>query len=371
METPAQGVAGYYIWEIPGRPLAVHLHLDVVDGLLSALLRGFGTLPKRGAEVGGILLGSIDPSDAASNAPGDPTIIRIEDFELVPCDYKRGPSYLFTDEDRPGFEAACARWRLGLARPAHAVGYFRSDTRDAMALGPEDIELMDRHFPEPSSVALLIKPFISKSSVGGFFFRDAGAFPSATPLEFPFRRSELADDEDSPAIAHADSEPGAAEPASIAVAASPDSEAHPTIESQTDRSKDGRTPLGSRRLGTWAWIPMSFIFLLLGVLLGFQAALTMGTARLGAEDVSLSLSATKAGDNLSVKWNGRAPAVRMSPRGVLEIEDGAFKKSVDLDAPQLLNGSVLYRNTSNSVRFRLVVNPNARTNVAETFEWHQ
>jgi len=362
METPAQGVAGYYIWEIPGKPLAVHLHLDVIDGLLSALLRGFGTLPKRGAEVGGILLGSIDP--------GDPAIVRVEDFEVVPCEYRRGPSYLFTDEDRSNFETAYGRWKPDPSRQAYAVGYFRSDTRDAPAFGAEDVHLMDRFFPAPYNVALLIKPFVSKASVAGFFFREAGAFPAATPLEFPFRGRELADEEDPRAVAAAASESGASMPR-LSTAAPPHSGREPySTERYRDRAKADRRPLVSRRLVTWAWIPMSFIFLLLGVLLGFQAELTMAS-RPGTQDFSLSLSATKTGDNLSVKWNGRAPVVRIAPRGALDIEDGAFKKSVDLDAAQLLNGSVLYRNTSNSVRFRLVVYPNPRTNVVETFEWHQ
>ena len=78
METRTQDVPGYYVWEAPGKSLLVHLQLDVIDGLLSDVMRGFGAVPKRGAEVGGLLLGSIER--------GEQTIVRIEDFEPVECD---------------------------------------------------------------------------------------------------------------------------------------------------------------------------------------------------------------------------------------------------------------------------------------------
>src|ERR1700722_16917487 len=103
METTTQDASAYYVWEAAGKAFQVHIHLDVIDALLSEIMRGFGAVPKRGAEVGGVLLGSIDR--------GDVTVVRIEDFEAVPCGYTRGPSYLLSAEERTTFENACARWR--------------------------------------------------------------------------------------------------------------------------------------------------------------------------------------------------------------------------------------------------------------------
>src|ERR1700680_1342973 len=104
--------SGYYVWEVPGKPVVVHLHLDVVDRILAEVMRGFGAVPKRGAEVGGVLLGTIEN--------GDPSIVRIEDFESVECAYRRGPSYLFADEEQDIFEEACERWRPSPSRPNYA-----------------------------------------------------------------------------------------------------------------------------------------------------------------------------------------------------------------------------------------------------------
>ncbi len=75
----------YYVWEAPDQAAIVHLHLDVVDRMLSEVMRGFGAVPKRGAEVGGLLIGTVEPGEGDA-----PALIRIEDFEQVPCEYRVG-----------------------------------------------------------------------------------------------------------------------------------------------------------------------------------------------------------------------------------------------------------------------------------------
>ena len=59
MEPETQAVPGYFVWQVPGQPVAVHLSIDVVDRMGADILRGFGLVPKRGAEVGGILIGTV------------------------------------------------------------------------------------------------------------------------------------------------------------------------------------------------------------------------------------------------------------------------------------------------------------------------
>ena len=363
--------ADYYVWEVPGKPLTVHLHLEVVDRMASEVMRGFGAVPKRGAEVGGVLIGSIEP--------GEPSIVRIEDFEPIECDYKRGPSYLFSADDQAAFDDACVRWRREDSPQAYAVGYFRSHTRDGMAMSPEDIELMDRCFPEPLQVALLIKPFATKASPAGFFFREDGVFQETTPLEFPFRRRELSGEEAPPHRSLMERRPRSRD---LPGMVSPDSEA-PEVKMGEEEYGDAESvpqpehayattaPAKSRLRSAWVWIPLSFIFLLLGLLLGFQAALTMGSrvSAGGAPDYALSLAVTKSDDNLSVKWDRQAAPIRTALRGVIEIQDGSQTISRDLDAAQLQNGNMIYRNSSNAVRFRLIVFPSSRISVTETIDW--
>ena len=370
METRTQDPAGYYVWEVPGQSVVVHLRLDVVDRLAAEVMRGFGSVPKRGAEVGGFLIGTI--------RPGVPAIVRIDDFEPVVCEYRRGPSYQFTEEDGVALEDGWKRLQPSASPSAYAVGYFRSHTRDGFTLAPEDLELLDRLFPGPAQVALLIKPYASKVSVGGFFVREHGEFPEATPLEFPLRRRELLGEEPAPrrSLAEGRWEGRGERSARAAVAApketpgaalgfaSPDGAPIPDTEPVPGRS---RMPRG------WVWLPLIFLFLLLGGALGYQLALSVG-ARAGAiaaQDLSLSLSVKKSGENLRLSWSRLSPAVRSAQRGLLEIDDGGYTRPVTLDAAQLQNGSLIYRSVSNSVRFRMTVFPQARLSVVETLEWKQ
>ncbi|HTB10145.1 MAG TPA: hypothetical protein VK752_01165 [Bryobacteraceae bacterium] len=361
MDPSIQAEPGYYVWELPGKPIVVHLNLDVVDRLSAEIMRGFGLVPKRGAEVGGVLLGTIEQ--------GAQTVVRVEDFEAVACDYKRGPSYLLTADDGAAFDDACMRWLPDSEHPAHAVGYFRSHTRENMSLGPEDIDLMENYFPSPSHISLLVKPFATKVSVASFFFREDGLFQSAPPLEFPFRRRELAGEEAPPRRSMLERAPRRREPrAAEQIVAAPAEEM-----TATPPEYPYTPPPKAKGRAGWVWIPLSFVFLLLGVVLGFQAALTMGSraASSGAAEYSLGLTVTREGANLSVKWDRDAPAVKAAQRGLLEIEDGGFTKPVDLDPAQLSNGSILFTNSTGTVRFRLIVYPQAGLSVTQIKEWKE
>ena len=61
----------------------------------------------------------------------------------------------------------------------------------------------------------------------------------------------------------------------------------------------------------WFWIPLSFIFLLLGVVMGFQIALTYRNQQprsTAADPYALELTVVQFGENLHLKWNTEAAA---------------------------------------------------------------
>ena len=112
--------------------------------------------------------------------------------------------------------------------------------------------------------------------------------------------------------------------------------------------------------------------IILGVLLGFQAALSLQKKPTGdpsLDPYSLALSVAKSGDSLNIRWDRLAPAIRGAQRGVLQITDGAYHKQLDLDPSQLQIGSVIYRRVSGSVSFRLEVFTRDRTSLVETWEY--
>lgn len=360
MEPAIQAIPGYFVWQAPGQSVVIHLNIPVVDRMSADILRGFAAVPKRGAEVGGILIGTMHSGKA--------TTVRIEDFEAIPCTYSRGPSYLLTDPERTLFNEICQR------RSAEIVGYYRSHTRDGLALQPEDIELLNQSLPS-IPIALLVKPFATKPSVGGFFVRENGAFPGTTPLEFPFRRWEMMGEEPPrrpmQEKKHKDREqdpvtspkPGAEQPAAASDPYYRIFSAEPA-EPGKQRQDDPSAPKSRAAM----WMVASFVFLLLGVLLGYEASRITGPQR-GAADFALSLAVERTGENLTVRWNPDARAVRAASDGVLEIEDGGDTKRVELDHANLSSGSMVYRNASNKVRFRLIVNLAAGLSVTESLGW--
>jgi hypothetical protein len=366
MEPAAQAVPGYFVWQVPGRPVVIHLRLDVVDRMSVDILRGFGAVPKRGAEVGGILVGTITPGNPA----GDASTVRIEDFEAVPCKYVRGPSYLLTEYERMLFDEVCERRSPENAGHTYAVGYYRSHTRDGLALQPEDFELLDRYFPLPAQVALLVKPFATKPSLGGFFVRENGVFPAATPLEFPFRRWEMTGEEPPRRPTLEESKPKPKEPEAQTATPPPMTRYGRIFSAEPEEPPDELSPQelhGSPKSKAGMWMVAAFVFLLLGVLLGYEASRITAPRR--ASDFALALEVERNGDNLTVHWNPGAPAVRSASNGVLEIDDGGETKRVELDRANLSSGSMVYRNAANQVRFRLVMYLDSGLSVTEELQW--
>src|ERR1035441_6904852 len=74
-ETPS----GHYVWEPAGEDYAVRLYSEIIDRLNYEVIRGFGALPKRGAEVGGVLMGSAER--------GTKLIVKVEDFQTIACEH--------------------------------------------------------------------------------------------------------------------------------------------------------------------------------------------------------------------------------------------------------------------------------------------
>lgn len=348
MDPAAQGAPSYYIWEVPGKRVAIHLRLEVIDRMSVDILRGFGAVPKRGAEVGGVLAGTIEA--------GEITIVRIEDFEAVPCKYVRGPSYLPTEYERMLFDEVCERRSVKNGGHTYAVGYYRSHTREGLSPGTEDIELLDKYFPEPAAVALLVKPFATKPSIGGFFVRENGVFPAETPKEFPFRRWELTGEEPPRRAPMPEGKP-AERPVEKKV--------ERIFSAEPEVSPEVSLPKPKSRAGIW--MVAAFVFLLLGVLLGYAASRLNAPRR--PSDFAMSVAIERTGDNLTVHWDPDARAVRSAANGVLEIEDGSETKRVELDRASLSSGSMVYRNMSEKVRFRLVVYLSAGLSVAEELQW--
>ncbi len=389
----------YYSWAPDGKTVQVWLDFDVIDRMSAEVMRGFGSVPKRGAEVGGVLLGQVDKTAKLT--------VHVHDFVIVPCDYRRGPSYQLTSADTQLFSEAVTKATQGSAPDLRPVGYFRSHTRDGMGLTEDDLQLFSNFFPDPTSVILLVRPFATKVSQAGFFFEENGQIRSdATYLTFPFRRRELGGGliGENPRQG-AEAAMGSVLPAAIDSALSDGSagnglrtealvpagnsienrrlfgnaeESAPGFDSgDFSREPVGNAGLGGANLGgpnfgsqnignteasqkikkSWVWLPLSSIFLMLGVLVGFLIAITIKQPNFAVplSAYGLSLAVQQDNDSVHVTWDRGAVPVAIATRGILHIQDGDFYKAVDLKAADLQTGSVIIRNVGSNVTLRLEV----------------
>lgn len=375
----------FYVWKPAEKPVSVQLQYDVIDRILLEVMRGFGAVPKRGAEVGGILLGTAEMQ-------GGQIVVKVEDFEAVECDHGSGPSYILSEEDRANFKDAAERWKQGPDRRIYAVGYYRGHTREGLCLAAEDLSILEEFLPAATAIALVVKPYATKVSRAGIFFRENGQFSAdSCCMEFPFRRKELGGGtsatERLAAAARfgqqrAGEDPGLAFRAPVAmepvaangapVMAAPVAIAPPSFGGLALDPAPAGKKSGVR--GGWVWIPLSFIFMLLGVVVGFQIALSMRPkqpANPWLEAWDMALSVKRTGEELTVTWDPLSPAIRNANRGALIIQSREETRTIDLKGSQLQGGSVIYRGVPERVVFRLEAYPRERVVVSEIAEFRR
>ena len=374
---PESGTATppYYVWKPAEKPISVQLQFDVVDRILLEVMRGFGAVPKRGAEVGGILLGTAEMH-------GDRIVVNVEAFEAVDCDHASGPSFILSEDDRAAFLESMDRWKRGPERRIYAVGYYRGHTRDGICLAAEDLAILEEMFPATTAIAMVIKPYATKVSMAGIFFREDGQFKAdASHLEFPFRRKELGGGtsgmERLTSAARFGQQRAGEDPQLKYRQAEGEAEAREegsgrALEYSSGQAAVAEAPKSKGVRGGWVWIPLSFIFMLLGVAVGFQIALSMRPkqpANPWLEAWDMTLQVKKTGEELTVTWDPLAPAVRTANRGALIIQSRDETRTIDLRGSQLQGGSVIYRGVPDRVIFRLEVYPRERVVVSEIAEF--
>jgi hypothetical protein len=372
MQPKTQTVQGYERFQPSGTEISIQFSDHAREHMLNEVMTGFGAVPRRGAEVGGVLLGRKD---------GD--TIWIEDVAQVGCEHRRGPSFLLSEQDRANLDQVVRELRT-LSDDKRPVGLFRSNTRDLDTITEEDREVFAAFFPPPDGLFVMVRPFATKPSRIAFLGYQDGRLPDESEM-FSLAKPQSAAGAPSryrsaPPPPPRDSAPERFPPppdtdpwiqpatsAAAAPAARVEFDNTPIYGAEYDHSE----PVESPRRRTWMLAPLSFIFLLLGVLLGFQSALTLypKPKAVDASALSAGLTAARKGDNLHIRWNRESLAITSAQSGVLEIEDGPNRKMVELDSSALQNGSVIYPPVSERVTLRLDIVVNSGTRVVETLSW--
>jgi protein TonB len=153
-----------------------------IQSLAFLVTRAFKSVPKRGLEIGGILLGRTIPDQANPQRSS----VMIEDFEAVDSVHEYGPSWRLSDSDKVSLREALER-RHTARDGARLVGYFRSHTRPDFEYDDQDREVFGATEHCESPVFLLIKPAPDEASAAKIGIRVGGELSEAAtfPLNVP------------------------------------------------------------------------------------------------------------------------------------------------------------------------------------------
>src|SRR4051794_21277135 len=166
-----------FLWEVPQKPVAVRIPFNLIDRLEREAVESFRSVTSKGSEIGGLLIGAAQS--------GSPMIVSIADYQLIDCEYSRGPLYRLSEADLSKLQRAMEQ---RISSGAGIAGFFRTHTRKGISLDPDDLAIMDSHFRDPHQIAMLVRPFATKASTAGIFIRENGKIAGDTSyLEFPFR----------------------------------------------------------------------------------------------------------------------------------------------------------------------------------------
>src|SRR4051812_20107345 len=133
-------------WDTPECPFPVEYSPRVLDDIRLAVVDAFFSLPRGGAEIGGVLLGRWEDGSLA-----------ITGYAALDCEHATGPSFTLSTRDEVRLTELLAS--LPSAFPGlQAVGWYHSHTRSEIFLSEADLEIHDRYFFEPWQVALVMKP---------------------------------------------------------------------------------------------------------------------------------------------------------------------------------------------------------------------
>src|ERR1039458_6891646 len=124
-------------WSAPECPYIIEYSPRVLDDIRLAVVDAFYSLPRGGAEIGGILLGRY--------ADGR---ISILDYRALDCEHAMGPSFTLSQNDQTQLAdlLAAAQQDPDGMRP---VGWYHSHTRSEIFLSEADQDIHKRFFPAP------------------------------------------------------------------------------------------------------------------------------------------------------------------------------------------------------------------------------
>ena len=334
-------------WSESERKFAIHVPPDVIRRLGAECWIGFKRVPRRGLEIGGILLGRTETGD-------DITTFWIDGFEQVESEHRSGPSYVLSDSDFSHLQEAIKK------NKSASLGIFRSQTRsEQLTLQEPDVNLFGRCFETGSAVFLMLGPV---PGIAAFFAQADGSLKCIHQFALPSSRMSTMAGKTAPV-----SQPE--QPRVLAL-----TEAQPCDPPVEHDEKPTEEPailvvpkaaVSKTVVNKASWMVAAVAAALV---LAASASMTLKAPKplLAAPDRKppeyLHLTVERAGSALRLLWDQNSSTVHAAARAVLHIEDGNAQTDRDLGPSQLSAGSITYEPKSPDVTFRMDVystQPNA------------
>jgi proteasome lid subunit RPN8/RPN11 len=368
-DSPTETAPG--TWSVPECPFTIAYVPEVMDNIRLAVVDAFFSLPRGGAEIGGILLGWHTQRR-----------VTIAEYMALDCEHAMGPSFVLSPKDETRLQELLT---ASQSDPAglQPVGWYHSHTRSEIFLSDADQEIHNRFFPEPWQVALVLRPHTFQPMRCGFFFREAdGSIHAAEAYQefvldaMPLRPvptgmiPPMGEELEAPRPAIQVSPDVPAPPREPAPA--PEPPAPSVVPLPLEAPKFAAVTVDAR---AWLWLKV-MIFLVIGLgtgAFGFQTrhlwmpALTGATrpvAAAPAPPADLHLSTFDTDGQLQIRWDNSSPGVQQATSGVLTIADGGLPtKELHLDADHLRGGTFTYGRDSGQVDVTLTVQEQSGTSV--------
>jgi proteasome lid subunit RPN8/RPN11 len=367
-------------WSVPECPFTIESSARVLDDIRLAVTDAFFSLPRGGAEIGGILLGAF--SDGR---------LVISDYVALDCEHAYGPSFVLSPPDEARLRDLQSNYAGGSGgqRP---VGWYHSHTRSEIFLSEADLAIHNRFFPESWQVALVMKPHTFQPARIGFFFREADGSVHATAsyredtLEaLPFRQVPAGAPTAPPLE---DLPPRSYRPVAVPAPVQeplplePDLPIEPNLPSADFPLPDVALPepaplelpvpkfavesaSAARR---WMVVGIGIVAGL-GILVAAFEVREMWLPRVlaairpvpivtpppPAPAPTLGLSTIDRDGQLQIGWDRSSPAVQRASDALLEITDGPLPVAIQLDTAHLATGSFTYARTTEKVDVKLIV----------------
>jgi proteasome lid subunit RPN8/RPN11 len=354
-------------WSVPECPFTIETSARVLDDIRLAVTDAFFSLPRGGAEIGGVLLGRFD----------DGRLV-ISDYAAFDCEHAYGPSFVLSPPD----EARLTEVLSAHANPAagsRPVGWYHSHTRSEIFLSEGDLQIHNRFFPEPWQVALVMKPHTFQPARIGFFFRQADGSVHATASyredaldALPMRQIPAgvptAPPSNDPPQRNFRPVPVAGPVLESVVAATPPATAEAAAPPPGPAAAELPVPkfVVESESSARRWLVAGIaIVAVLGVLAAAwqvrqmwlpQVLAAIRPAAPATVAPSLGLHLIDHEGQLQIQWDPSSPSVRRASDAILEIADGGpLPLATQLDTAHLEAGSFTYARTSEKVDVLLIV----------------